>query len=166
MKEVKIVGVPEHFNFPWHMCIENSEFNEAGIDLQWTNVPKGTEGSIIECYENPEGYAVVKTNEWYYDVWKFGKHRGKMDALRQVRPFLISRDGNKDKKVDETAPKSALVGINFHANTYNMANTEIKEIIGGWSLGCQVCNNTPDYVKIINYVKPQRYVTYCLLKEF
>lgn len=126
----------------------------------------GVNGLLRYDTYNPEGYAVVKTNEWYYDVWKFGKHRGKMDALRQVRPFLISRDGNKDKKVDETAPKSALVGINFHANTYNMANTEVKEIIGGWSLGCQVCNNTPDYVKIINYVKPQRYVTYCLLKEF
>ena len=42
MKQVKIAGVPEHFNLPWHMCIENGEFNEAGIDLQWTDVPEGT----------------------------------------------------------------------------------------------------------------------------
>ena len=26
MKTVKIAGVPEHFNLPWHLCIENGEF--------------------------------------------------------------------------------------------------------------------------------------------
>ena len=42
MKTIKIAGVPEHFNLPWHLCLENGEFEEAGIDLQWTDVPEGT----------------------------------------------------------------------------------------------------------------------------
>lgn len=115
---------------------------------------------------NPEGVAVIKTNEVYYNVWRFGLHRGKMEALRQVRPFLISRDGDKDQKIEEGKSIPAICGINFHANTYNMKNTEIKEIIGGWSLGCQVVNNTPKYLEFIKLVKPQRDVTYILLKEF
>ena len=42
MKTVKIAGVPEHFNLPWQLCIENGEFDVSGIDLQWTDVPEGT----------------------------------------------------------------------------------------------------------------------------
>ena len=42
MKTIKIAGVPEHFNLPWHLCLENKEFEAEGIDLQWTDVPEGT----------------------------------------------------------------------------------------------------------------------------
>ena len=42
MKKVRIVGVPEHFNLPWHIAIEEGAFLNKGIDLQWTDVPEGT----------------------------------------------------------------------------------------------------------------------------
>lgn len=42
MKTIKIAGVPEHFNLPWHLCIDNGEFETIGINLEWTDVPEGT----------------------------------------------------------------------------------------------------------------------------
>ncbi len=42
MIKVSIAGVPEHFNLPWHMAIEDGAFTDRGIDLQWTDVPEGT----------------------------------------------------------------------------------------------------------------------------
>lgn len=39
---IKIGGVPEHFNLPWHLAIEDNAFAKAGIDLQWQDVPEGT----------------------------------------------------------------------------------------------------------------------------
>ena len=42
MTSLKIVGVPEHFNLPWHLCLEQAEFEKENIDLQWTDVPEGT----------------------------------------------------------------------------------------------------------------------------
>ncbi|KDN53835.1 substrate-binding domain-containing protein [Flavobacterium seoulense] len=42
MKTIKIAGVPEHFNLPWHLTIGNKEFETQNIDLQWTDVPEGT----------------------------------------------------------------------------------------------------------------------------
>jgi len=42
MKTIRIAGVPEHFNYPWHFAIENKLFEAAGIDLRWTDVPEGT----------------------------------------------------------------------------------------------------------------------------
>ncbi|HBS52620.1 MAG TPA: ABC transporter substrate-binding protein [Flavobacterium sp.] len=42
MTSLQIVGVPEHFNLPWHLCLEQAEFEKENIDLQWTDVPEGT----------------------------------------------------------------------------------------------------------------------------
>jgi hypothetical protein len=113
-----------------------------------------------------KGVAVIKTNEWYYDVWKYGLHKGKVEALRQVKPFLISRDADKDEKVEEGASLFEICGINFHPNTYNLKDETIRTTIGGWSLGCQVMNNIQLYKQIIEKTKDQNAVTYCLLKEF
>ncbi len=42
MITIKIGGVPEHFNLPWHFAIEDGAFAKEGIDLQWQDVPEGT----------------------------------------------------------------------------------------------------------------------------
>jgi len=53
MKKVKIVGVPEHFNLPWHMAIEEGGFEDRGIELQWTEVPEGT-GKMCQMLQDGE----------------------------------------------------------------------------------------------------------------
>lgn len=42
MITIKIGGVPEHFNLPWHFALEDGAFKKEGIDLQWQDVPEGT----------------------------------------------------------------------------------------------------------------------------
>lgn len=61
MKQVRIAGVPEHFNLPWHMCIENGEFNEVGIDLEWTDVPEGTGKMCQMLRDNETDIAILLT---------------------------------------------------------------------------------------------------------
>ncbi|WP_047414882.1 substrate-binding domain-containing protein [Cellulophaga sp. Hel_I_12] len=53
MKTVRIVGVPEHFNFPWQMAIEEGAFEARGINLEWTNIPEGT-GKMSQMLANEE----------------------------------------------------------------------------------------------------------------
>ncbi|WP_273275000.1 substrate-binding domain-containing protein [Maribacter polysiphoniae] len=53
MKKVKIIGVPEHFNMPWHLAIEEGAFEERGIELEWTDIPEGT-GKMCQMLENKE----------------------------------------------------------------------------------------------------------------
>lgn len=116
---------------------------------------------------NKVGAAVVKSDEWYYGVWKYGIHKGKMPALLQVGKIKVHRDGDKDKKAEELgAPIEGYYGINFHTNTWNLDSKEIKENIGEWSAGCQVVNNVEKYSMIINMLKKQHNVTYCLINEF
>lgn len=117
---------------------------------------------------NSMGAAIVKTQEWYYDVWQYGLHNGKMKALKQVGNFLVYRDGDKDDKAEEIGKvfEGNHFGINMHSISYNLAVDKIGINIGEWSAGCQVVNDVQKYVEIIDLVKDQKRVSYCLIKEF
>jgi len=68
MTTIKIAGVPEHFNLPWHLSIENDEFEAEGIDLQWTDVPEGT-GKLCQMLRNGEtDIAVILTEGIIKDI--------------------------------------------------------------------------------------------------
>ena len=62
MKTVKIVGVPEHFNFPWLMAIEEGAFKTRGIDLLWTDIPEGT-GKMNALLENGKAELAIILTE-------------------------------------------------------------------------------------------------------
>lgn len=68
MKTIRIVGVPEHFNFPWQLTIDEGLFNEAGIDVEWTDIPQGT-GKMCEMLRNEEtDLAVILTEGIIKDI--------------------------------------------------------------------------------------------------
>ncbi len=62
MKTIKIAGVPEHFNLPWHLCIDNGEFEAIGIRLEWTDVPEGT-GKMCQMLRDGETDIAVILSE-------------------------------------------------------------------------------------------------------
>lgn len=68
MKTLRIAGVPEHFNFPWHLCIENGEFEAENIDLKWIDVPEGS-GKLCQMLRNGEtDIAVILTEGIVKDI--------------------------------------------------------------------------------------------------
>lgn len=42
MKKFIIGGVPEHFNLPWHLAINDKKFQESNVNLTWKDFSKGT----------------------------------------------------------------------------------------------------------------------------
>lgn len=65
---MRIAGVPEHFNLPWHLCIEGGEFSAEGIDLEWTDVPEGT-GKLCQMLRDGEtDMAVILTEGIVKDI--------------------------------------------------------------------------------------------------
>lgn len=62
MKTIKIAGVPEHFNLPWHLSLENKEFENQNINLQWTDVPEGT-GKMCQMLRDEETDIAVILSE-------------------------------------------------------------------------------------------------------
>jgi len=62
LKTVRIIGVPEHFNFPWLMAIEEGAFKTRGIDVVWTDIPEGT-GKMSEMLENGQAELAIILTE-------------------------------------------------------------------------------------------------------
>lgn len=68
MTTIKICGVPEHFNLPWEMCLQNNEFKNQNIDVQWTNVPEGT-GKMCQLLRNNQtDIAIILTEGIIKDI--------------------------------------------------------------------------------------------------
>ena len=47
MKKFKIGGVPEHFNLPWRLSIEEGRLNHLDVDMHWSDMTGGT-GQMIK----------------------------------------------------------------------------------------------------------------------
>jgi len=117
---------------------------------------------------NKAGAAVWKTNEVYENLFSYGLHKGKMPCLRQVESIKYYRDNDKDEKAEQIGDlHEGIIYANFHGVDYSEGSEIIKEDIGGWSYGCQVCNNMPVYRVIIEKVRSNPFkMDYALLAEF
>ena len=104
-KTIKIAGVPEHFNLPWHMCIENGEFEEIGINLEWTDVPEGT-GKMSKMLRDGEtDIAVILTEGIVKDI-----------------------NAGNDSKIVQVYVQSALIwGIHVDANSTYKELADLKD---------------------------------------
>lgn|SRR5690606_3017870 len=68
MKKIRISGVPEHFNLPWHLAIDDNAFEDRGIELEWTDVPEGT-GKMCQLLRDDEtDLAVILTEGIVKDI--------------------------------------------------------------------------------------------------
>jgi len=168
--EYHIIGVrcadqiPNEFNCTFHLM----KGTDLILSTTGTTVP-GTPsllGGFLKY--NKKGSAVVVANYVYNEVWKFGKHGGWLPALKQLgAKIFVGRDGNKNKEAEDTNNRVwGYFGINFHTATKNYLGKIIKKYVNNWSHGCQVCNNTVEYMHIINLTRKQKTVTYTLLDEF
>ena len=179
----KVMNLPSFTHIPkdyWILGVQSQEDEFNTFDdkfylfkgYDFIMVTSGTTNagkSALKNYEryNKKGTFVIKTNEWFYDLWKFGYHNGRMEALKQVAPIKGYRDGDKDDKAEEVGEMvEGHFGINFHTATYSKIVGFFRKLIGGWSAGCQVANVYDDYKKIINLVKKQDRISYCIIKEF
>ena len=141
---------------------------EQFVDVTSCTTNPGT--TVLRNYSkfNAKGAAVVVADQWYYGVWRKGKHQGKITALIQIGAQIkVWRDGDKDDASEESLiQQGGFFGINFHPNTYDINAKSTGSLVNGWSAGCQVVNNMEKYRKFINLVPANTSITYCLLNEF
>ncbi len=68
MNTIKIGGVPEHFNLPWHLTIEDGSYLKQGIQLEWIDYPGGT-GAMCEGLRNKDiDIAIILTEGIVKDI--------------------------------------------------------------------------------------------------
>lgn len=70
MIEIKIGGVPEHFNMPWHLALSENLFFKQAIDLKWTDYAGGT-GAMAKALAAGElDMAIMLTEGAIVDIEK------------------------------------------------------------------------------------------------
>ncbi|MEM8521263.1 substrate-binding domain-containing protein [Flavobacterium sp. PL12] len=108
MKTIKIAGVPEHFNLPWHLAIDNEDFEKENIDLQWTDVPEGTGKMCQMLRDGSTDIAVILTEGIVKDIVA----------------------GNKSKIVQVYVESPLIWGIHVHAKSdyKTLADLENKKV--------------------------------------
>lgn len=130
---IRIGGVPEHFNLPIHLAKENGTFSKSGINLEWTDFPGGTgqmtkalrEDEIDLCILLTEGMIadIIKGNpskiisEYVITPLTWGIHTGLNNPLQQHdntfdQQHAISRLGSGSHLI-------AIVNANSKGRTIN-----------------------------------------------
>jgi hypothetical protein len=124
---------------------------------------------VTSCTTNKgyKGTGVVEADVWNYDGYILGLHKGKTPAGVQYKGFPYRRDFSTDGKTNPTTGiMSDIRGFNFHAASHDLTSKSVVSKIGGWSEGCLVFNNIPDFVTILNLFKPQKIWSFVIINEF
>jgi ABC-type nitrate/sulfonate/bicarbonate transport system substrate-binding protein len=104
LKNVNIIGVPEHFNFPWQLAIEEGAFNARGINLIWKDIPEGTGKMAQLLKDNETDLAIILTE-------------GIVKSISE---------GNPSKIVQEYIATPLLWGIHVAAKSNYKTLTDLK----------------------------------------
>jgi len=98
--KVRIGGVPEHFNLPIHLAIEQGLFEQADIEIEWITYKGGTGQMTKALRANEVDVCILLTEGIVADIMK----------------------GNPSKIISEYVTTSLIWGI--HTSAKNQVNTE------------------------------------------
>jgi len=68
MTDLKIGGVPEHFNYPWYITLKNKEYSNHNINLRWQDYPGGTGQMCKALRDGSVDIAIVLTEGIIKDI--------------------------------------------------------------------------------------------------
>mmetsp|Transcript_15142 Transcript_15142/g.29892 ORF Transcript_15142/g.29892 Transcript_15142/m.29892 type:complete len:287 (+) Transcript_15142:105-965(+) len=73
--KLRVAGVPEHFNAPWHVAAKKGLFEKIGVDVAWTDYPGGTGAMAKALNEGETDVAVILTEGIVKDIACGGKSK-------------------------------------------------------------------------------------------
>ena len=68
MINLKVGGVPEHFNYPWYITLKNKEYSKHNINLRWQDYPGGTGQMCKALRDGTVDIAIVLTEGILKDI--------------------------------------------------------------------------------------------------
>lgn len=130
MKTVKIIGVPEHFNLPWHLAIDEGAFEDRGIKLSWTDIPEGT-GKMCELLNQKEtDLAIILTEGIVKSITEGNQVKIIQEYIASPLLWGIHVDANSTyKSLNELKGTTAAIS-RFGSGSHLMAYVQAKQM--GW----------------------------------
>jgi len=101
----------------------------------------------------PQGTAILAQGQ-YIDAYALGLHRGKYEALVQVKPVTVMRDYDRNSFLDFSngTKQEGLFGINIH----RAERKGTTKFINKYSAGCQVFQNAEDFSTFMKLCEKHR----------
>ena len=142
MTTLRVGGVPEHFNLPIHLCIEEGLFAEKGIHVEWVEFPGGT-GAMNSALRNDEiDVAIILTEGIIKDIANGNPSKIIQNYVSSPLRWGIHVAAKSDfysiADLEDKRPAISRYGSGSHVMAYVQAN----EL--GWDtskIECVVVNN-------------------------
>lgn len=130
MKKIKIIGVPEHFNFPWTKAIAENKFSDKGINLEWTAIPEGTGRLNQMLRDGQTDMAIILTEGIIKDILA-GNH-SKIVQIYVESPLIwgIHVDHNSPFETPESLKDKIVAVSRFGSGSELMARVHAHQM--GW----------------------------------
>ncbi len=157
MQKITIGGVPEHFNLPWHLALEEDKFQQKDVDLQWREFPGGTGAMCSALRDGSIDIAIILTEGIVKDIIDgnpskivkvyvespllWGIHVGAQSNFKTIKDLekssiAISRHGSGSQ---------LMAKVNAYNNGFDIENLDykiVKNLNGGIEA---LTNGTADY---------------------
>ncbi|MEE9409267.1 MAG: substrate-binding domain-containing protein [Polaribacter sp.] len=152
MFDLKVGGVPEHFNYPWYLTLKNKEYTKENINLRWKDFYGGT-GQMCKALRNGDvDIAIVLTEGIIKDIADgnpskivqtfvktpliWGIHVGAKSKFKKIKDLehatiAISRFGSGSH---------LMAIVNAHNQGWNVKNLKFK-VIGNLQGGIDALTN-------------------------
>jgi len=101
MIEITVGGVPEHFNLPWHLAIEDGAFEAVGVNLKWKTIAGGTGAMTKGLREGDLDLAVVLTEGICADIIKGNPSKLVQQYVRS--PLIWGIHAGNDSKFNNSS---------------------------------------------------------------
>ncbi|PKL79368.1 MAG: ABC transporter substrate-binding protein [Candidatus Melainabacteria bacterium HGW-Melainabacteria-1] len=80
---IRVGGVPEHFNLPWHLGLEQGAFARAGLEIDFIEYPTGTGAMCQDLRAGKLDLAVALTEGLLMDIARYGQ-------IALLAPYVLS----------------------------------------------------------------------------
>lgn len=164
--KLNIIGVrnnllnPKNFDDYIYVIYKNESNNWIGYRYNATTDPS-TKYLIKGGFKDPNKGTAILPGGQYVDTWELGPHgQTGYTALRQQKNLCVYRDYNRDDILNFNIENKdcGKFGINIHRG--KIAGADDGEgntsIIGDYSAGCQVFQNSYCFDEFINLTQEQR----------
>ena len=142
MNTLKVGGVPEHFNLPIHLCIEEGLFADAGIAVEWVEYAGGTGAMNAALRAGDIDVAIILTEGVVKDIAAGNPSRIIQNYVSSPLIWGVHvADGSNFKTIDDLKDTRPAIS-RFGSGSHVMAFIQAKEL--GWessAINCVVVNN-------------------------
>ncbi len=157
MTDLKVGGVPEHFNYPWYITLKNKEYSKHNINLRWQDYPGGTGQMCKALRDGSVDIAIVLTEGIIKDIADGSPSKIIQTFVKTPLIWGIHVSANsKFKKIEDLEHATIAISrfgsgshlmaiVNAHNQGWNVNNLKFK-VIGNLQGGIDsLTNGKADY---------------------